>query len=469
MTFSRLVTGALLFGAAAAHAGPNEIVGIRHWSQHESTRVVIEFSEEFEFTRGRLSSPDRIFFDVGASSVRIDGTPKRAATVAVSDGFVKQVRTAETKSGVFRIVFDMAKEGAQYTVSELANPPRLAVELRMGNVPATNAAVATVAAVIEQPPSPAASAPRVSLDQMRREAAHASATGKITQPPAAMPFAAKAGSVLASPMSAAPLPLATPPAPRPSNVQAARQPSRSLTRTLGLKIGKIVIDPGHGGYDLGTTSRTGLHEKDVVLDISKRLGEILANRLGAEVAYTRTEDIFIPLEKRTAFANGERADLFLSIHANSSRLRNISGPETFYLSFSTSKESLELAAAENATSERTVFELQDLVRKITLHDKVEESRDFAVKVQAGMKALGPSNRKDRGVKRAPFVVLIGAGMPSILAEVGFLSNSREEALLKTPQYRQRVAEALAKGVEQYAATLSRMDVALAAGSAPDAQ
>src|SRR5581483_10938785 len=147
----------------------------------------------------------------------------------------------------------------------------------------------------------------------------------------------------------------------------------SLTRALGLKINRIVIDPGHGGHDDGTTGPRGLLEKELVLDVSKRLGKIIEERMGAEVIYTRTDDTFVPLEGRTALANEKKADLFLSIHANSSPVPRITGVETYYLNFPSSKDAADVAARENETSDKSIFELRDLVQKITMHDKSEES------------------------------------------------------------------------------------------------
>ena len=237
---------------------------------------------------------------------------------------------------------------------------------------------------------------------------------------------------------------------------------RSLIRALGLKIGKIVIDAGHGGHDTGTIGPNGLEEKDLVLEVGKRLGKLLETRLGAEVVYTRKTDTFIPLETRTAIANQERADLFISIHANSSRDESARGVETYYLNFTSSPEALEVAARENAVSEKSIYELQDLVKKIALKDKIEESREFAGDVQeslhSGLAAKSPAIR-DRGVKKAPFIVLIGANMPSILAEISFVSNPADERRLETSEYRQRIAESLYRGVARYANGLSGVKVA----------
>jgi N-acetylmuramoyl-L-alanine amidase len=237
---------------------------------------------------------------------------------------------------------------------------------------------------------------------------------------------------------------------------------RSLIRALGLKIGKIVVDAGHGGHDTGTIGPNGLEEKDLVLDVALKLGKLLEDKLGAEVVYTRDDDTFIPLETRTAIANKEQADLFISIHANSSDDSSARGVETYYLNFTSRTDALEVAARENAVSEKSIHELQDLVKKIALKEKIGESREFAFDVQrslyAGLSAKSPSLR-NRGVKKAPFVVLIGANMPSILAEISFVSNPDDAKKLKTNDYRQRIADSLYKGVAKYVNSLSGVKVA----------
>jgi N-acetylmuramoyl-L-alanine amidase len=236
---------------------------------------------------------------------------------------------------------------------------------------------------------------------------------------------------------------------------------RSLIRALGLKIGRIVVDAGHGGHDTGTIGPNGLAEKDLVLDVAMRLGKLLETKLGAEVVYTRDDDTFVPLESRTAIANKQQADLFISVHANSSRDPKARGVETYYLNFTSSAEALEVAARENAVSEKSVFELQDLVKKIALREKIDESREFAADVQEalhkGIAAKTPM--KNRGVKKAPFVVLIGANMPSILAEISFVSNPQDEKRLKTAEHRQRIADSLYKGIARYASGLSGVKTA----------
>jgi N-acetylmuramoyl-L-alanine amidase len=241
---------------------------------------------------------------------------------------------------------------------------------------------------------------------------------------------------------------------------------RSMIRALGLKINRIVIDPGHGGHDTGTIGPGGLREKDLVLDVSLRLGALIEARMGSKVVFTRSDDRFIPLEERTALANANQADLFLSIHANSSPEPSASGVETYYLNFTTSRDALDLAARENADSTMTINELQGVLQKIALKDKVDESREFAQRIQAALSASSKAARnRDRGIRRAPFVVLIGATMPSVLAEIGFVSNVQDEKLMKRPETRQKIAESLYKGLSQYASTLSHFQVAETKGLA----
>ena len=233
-------------------------------------------------------------------------------------------------------------------------------------------------------------------------------------------------------------------------------------RALGLKIGRIVVDAGHGGHDSGTLGPEGIEEKEVVLDVALRLGKLLKQRLGADVIYTRDDDTFIPLETRTAIANKAQADLFISIHANSSQDPSARGVETYYLNFTASPDALEVAARENAVSDQSIHQLSDLVKKITLKDKIDESREFASDVQQNLfNGLEDGNRgmKDRGVKKAPFVVLIGANMPSILAEISFLTNPDDARELHDPNYRQRIAESLYRGVSKYVGGLSGVKLA----------
>ena len=209
-------------------------------------------------------------------------------------------------------------------------------------------------------------------------------------------------------------------------------------------------------------ARTASRRKHLTLDVAMRLGKLLQSKLGADVIYTRTDDTFIPLETRTAVANQNRADLFISIHANSSPDASARGVETYFLNFTSSQDALEVAARENAVSAKSIYELQDLVKKIAMKEKVDESREFAADVQkslwSGLAYKNPTLR-NRGVKKAPFIVLIGANMPSILVEISFLSNPTDEHKLDQPNYRQKIAEYLYRGIARYANGLSGVNVA----------
>jgi N-acetylmuramoyl-L-alanine amidase len=229
----------------------------------------------------------------------------------------------------------------------------------------------------------------------------------------------------------------------------------SLSRQLGLGIARIVIDPGHGGSDPGAEVR-GLNEAELTLDVALRLEKLLLKQPGVEVVLTRRTNAYVPLDDRTAMANRAAADLFLSIHANASTNIQARGIETYFLNFASNSAAEALAARENAGSSRTMRELPEIVKAIALNNKIDESRDFATLVQHSLyDKLRRINRQARnlGVKQAPFVVLIGATMPSILVEISFLTNRQEATLLRTPKYREQIAEALLGGLMNYQRSL----------------
>jgi N-acetylmuramoyl-L-alanine amidase len=472
----------------------HSVTAVRHWSLSGVTRVAIEVSGDFRFRSDRLHNPERIYFDILDARPRLDS--RRFYSEDLDDKLVKRIRAAETAPGITRVVLELTGD-VEVVTSQLANPNRLIVELR-GAAPAGLATPPPTApplpAVVKssppsvEPPAPTMvplapkvepPAPKVepSPPKVEPPAPKAEAPAPKVEPPTPKlepPAPVKAGVVTrtdvaeASDTPRAPAPPAAPPAPSVSPAEipkAAKHTStgkNSLTRALGLKVERIVIDAGHGGQDQGTRGPKGLLEKDLVLDVALRLGKLVEDRMGAEVIYTRSDDTFVPLEQRTALANDKKADLFLSIHANSSSYPRIAGVETYYLNFTDSKEALDVASRENASSQKSIFELRDIIQKITMHDKAEESREFAGRIQAALYAFSAHNvagEKNRGVRKAPFVVLIGASMPSVLAEIGFLSNPREEALLKKPDYRQKLAEALYRGVTRYSDGLSHFQVA----------
>ena len=234
-----------------------------------------------------------------------------------------------------------------------------------------------------------------------------------------------------------------------------------MSRQLGLSVSRIVIDAGHGGHDPGTPAK-GLNEADLTLDIALRLEKLLQKETGVEVVLTRRTDVYVPLEERTAIANRSNADLFLSIHANSSRNVTAKGIETYFLSFASSPEAEAIAARENSASEREMHQLPDIIKAISLNNKLDESRDLANMVQNSLvTTLSKTNKevRGRGVKKAPFVVLIGAAMPSVLAEISFITNKQELQLLKTAAYKDKIALALYNAVLKYRKSLKGSAIA----------
>jgi N-acetylmuramoyl-L-alanine amidase len=497
------------------------LTGIRHWSTPDYTRVAIDLEQEVKYQAGRVPHPDRIFFDLYGTKLSPELVGK---SFEVDAGFLHKIRVAQYKLNMARVVLDV-DDVAEYSAFLLPNPYRLIIDIH-GKLPPTQVATkkevskpatketkpadqareaanddsgsdvtvtsikpadseltAKGAGVGTGKPSVAkgpgkdrdkdkervitesqtevakATSPRVvddtSLDNSEK------ATAQPTSGPTFEAISPKESSRNKKKVIE-PSARTTTPATTTRTAAPTAAGERSLIRALGLKIGKIVVDAGHGGHDTGTIGPNGLQEKDLVLDVALKLGKLLEDKLGAEVVYTRDDDTFIPLETRTAIANKEQADLFISIHANSSDDQTARGVETYYLNFTSRADALEVAARENAVSEKSIHELQDLVKKIALKEKIGESREFAIDVQrslyAGLSAKNPTLR-NRGVKKAPFVVLIGANMPSILAEISFVSNPDDAKKLKTNEYRQRIAESLYKGVARYVNSLSGVKVA----------
>ncbi len=458
-----------------ASGAPLEVKAVRFRSFSRVTRIAIEVNGDFHFRSDHIDNPDRLFFDLMGARPRVNG--RRLLTREVNDKLLKRIRVAETLPGVTRVVLDLAAP-VDYTASQLENPGRLIVELRPIHAappdiisrvttpltPAPTLEPTLPGAIVFVPPSKPPAIPSRAL---------LPSTPPTLTPRTETPISFTTLGRIAPPMNrrvAEPVAVVKtmpkPPALPRSAANAAQRTTtdgnRSLIRALGLKVNRVVIDAGHGGHDQGTSGDRGLLEKDLVLDVALRVGKLIEQRMGSEVIYTRTDDTFVPLHERTALANERKADLFLSIHANSSSATQVAGVETYYLNLTSSPEGLDVAARENATSEKSIYELRDLVDSIAKHDKVEESKEFATDVQASLQTFAAKyspSAKDRGIRKAPFVVLIGAQMPSILAEIGFLSNSREENLLSRPEHRQRLAEALYKGLSRYMQTLSHFEIA----------
>jgi len=443
-----------------------QVTSIRHWVGPNYTRIVIGVEGEVGFDTVRLSSPDRLVFDLTNARPSPELLGK---TFPIEDGFLRQIRVALFKPTVTRVVLDVERI-EDYSVFPLPNPFRLIIDIhgpttllakaegsRPGSAPVggsgSKAAESAKAKSGRNSDGVTASISAQPLPPSRTEPATAGeASGS----------AADNTDAVDSPGTTGPTrTISTRPSTPPKVPAPTETGSRTLTRALGLKIGRIVIDPGHGGHDTGTIGPSGLTEKDLVLDVGLRLRKLL-EQVGSEVVMTRDDDTFIPLEERTAIANQKAADLFISIHANASRDASARGLETYYLNFTSNADALEVAARENATSQESVHQLRDLIKQIALTEKIDESREFATQVEREMHdrlARAGAKQKDRGVKKAPFVVLIGANMPSVLAEISFLTNPRDERLLKQPEYRQKIAQALYQGILRYVNNLGGVRVA----------
>jgi N-acetylmuramoyl-L-alanine amidase len=495
------------------------VTGIRHWSTATYTRVAIDLGDGVTYEAARVPDPDRIFFDLHGTRLAQELVGKSFSVT--DDGFLKKIRAAQYSDDVTRVVLDVndVTEYSAFLLPDpyrliidihggkgqgAGNKDQTTASVKDSvttvDVPAPHTA-ATMKPTVARPVPNTVATKNSTTDvaDLSEMPGRVDATSKPTSKPiSAVVDAGSSSEVRGSSEDTNGVvtsPVATDPTHRdetamngaPGGVGGAKKTRRgkvragstsataavdatparaavrtadgetSLVRALGLKIGRIVIDAGHGGHDSGTLGADGIQEKDVVLDVALRLGKLLHDRLGAEIIYTRSDDTFIPLETRTAIANKAQADLFLSIHANSSQDSSARGVETYYLNFTSDPTALDVAARENAVSDQSIHQLSDLVKKIALKDKIEESREFASDVEGSLYSglqKGNAGLKDRGVKKAPFVVLIGANMPSILAEISFVTNPKDAAQLQEPEYRQRVAESLYKGVARYEGGLS---------------
>lgn len=464
----------------------------------DSTRVTIDLEDAVQYSSARIKNPDRIFFDI--HDARLPAEVAKA-NIKVEGNLLSAVRAAQNHSGIVRVVLDV-NGVKEYNASLQDNPPALIIDLyaKSGapklakgakNPPVVDAkGEAELADVLPAGPANATGknkeiAPSNGAKGVNAEDVPADATagakransstgsnGDSANTTTSAANTSAGSSAEAAGTSKLPSSLVRSEASskkskkggKPDLIQpsSSAQPTRdgqsTLTRALGLKIGRIVIDAGHGGHDTGTIGPTGLMEKDLCLDVALRLGKIIQQRLpGADVIYTRSDDTFIPLEERTHIANEAKADLFISIHANSSHDHGARGIETYYLNLKGSPDAMEVASRENATANESIHDLDDIVKRIARSEKIDESREFASDIQDSLsKRIQKQYKpvKDRGVRKAPFVVLIGADMPSILTEISFLSNPSDEQLLKKPEHRQRVAEGLYQGVASYLQSLN---------------
>lgn len=388
---------------------PGTVENIRHWVGDSHTRVVIDLSREVPYTEGRLRNPDRVFFDLHGAALSEELARRE---FPIDGSHLQRIRAANHEAGIVRVVLDLSSI-QEMSVFGLPDPYRLVVDIHGA------------------PPERVA------------DAGSRPAPERRTAPAAAEPAGEDAVA----------------------GVPSATDGRYSLARQLGANVRRIVVDAGHGGKDPGTHAGS-LREKDIVLDIARKVRDELT-AAGFEVIMTRDRDVFVPLEKRAFIANDSGADLFLSIHANAARSRRAQGLETFYLNLADSPEAEEVAARENATAKVRMADMPKLIEQIMNNNRIDESRELAGAMQQAMsrRVLGKVDHPlNRGVKTAGFHVLLGAKMPAILVEVGFVSNRTEAKLLRTDSHRKKLATAIAEGVEFYLTQLGQTTTTATSGA-----
>jgi N-acetylmuramoyl-L-alanine amidase len=439
--------------APRALAGRATLMAIERSVLADMVRVTLILDREVSYHEESLTGPARVFFDLR----HVEAAPDlKDAVLRYPSEILRQIRIGRHPNAT-RVVLDFEQVG-RHSVYTLYNPFRIVID---AEAPGGATTVSPVAGVARQP-------------VVASDSGAPSVGATLPAPPPTMPAVAVAeppvvasvipavdattSDVTAETTADKPVALSKPVAPRGNGTGGF-----SIARQLGLGVSRIVIDPGHGGHDPGAQVR-GLNEADLTLDVALRLERLLEKESGLEVVLTRRTNVYLSLEERTEIANREGADLFLSIHANTSRNVNASGVETYFLSFAGSPDAEAVAARENSSHVGEMRRLPDIIRAITLNNKLDESRDFAGMVQEALVTrLRRSNASlaNRGVKKAPFVVLIGAEMPSVLAEVSFMTNKKDLQLLKTATYKQRIAEALHAAVMRYRRSLKGSATALA--------
>ena len=426
-----------------------------------TVRVTVHLDDEVQFHSDHIQDPSRLFFDLPGTETT---ESLRNTTLTFDDDseVVRAIWLGRHPNHTTRLVLDM-ENVSDYHVSILYNPFRLIVDCRRTDTKTEETTPPLTAATSY--PIPAAPAPRPApkLEMQHKRSRKAATRGELESEPTRISTPDRGFKTVDTtpPVHPSATIKKTTSAPVPSNDLSILLPATnstgtySLARQLGLGVSRIVIDPGHGGLDSGARAH-GLVEADLVLDIAHRLEQRLSFYPHLEVVLTRRTDDYVPLEARTALARRVGADLFLSIHANASHRSWTRGVETYFLNFATDPEVEVLAARENGAGIGSMANLQQLVQAITTNNKLEESRDFAEIVHSSMltklRGVDPSV-PDLGVKQAPFVVLIGADIPSVLTEISFVTNNHDATMLQTETYRDLIADALFDGVLRYQLSL----------------
>jgi N-acetylmuramoyl-L-alanine amidase len=405
----------LLLPAALAMARtPVKLQNIRSYSYAEYTRVVLDLSADLKISEKVIRGNDsgRLFFDLKNCRFAAAYPLEKKNEIKIKTGNLKQIRIGKPDQKTIRVVFDFNQIG-KYTRFYLTSPFRIVFDIYSQDK-------------------------FVSHAQESQIQSQATALAEGNPPGGSQPGG-------------------------PGNPPRGGQPggpgNPSFARQLGLGVHRIVIDPGHGGKDPGTVNRSlGLEEKNITLDIAKRLNAILNEHAELEVILTRPRDEYVALEERAAIANSNQGDIFISIHTNSAPRKTARGVEAYYLNITADPRAMEVAAQENAMSSKSMAEMRSILDQILQNSKIVESRILAQYMQANM--VGNLKSKfagveDLGVKKAPFYVLLGAQMPSALVEVSFLSCNDEASRLATPEYRQAIAAGLYLGIINFIQSLGK--------------
>ena len=433
-------------GSVDRPTGTPTLTNVRNFSGPDYARVVVDLSDQARYAERR--SGNRLSIQLSSAAVSstlfgrrfIVGDGSLLKRIVVTDGAAGAQGPAQAMVQIDIEVGSLSS----YSTFRLSEPERIVIDLHAaGSIAGTG------------------TRERSASSNTRPEASDRSVTAKAevrdAQPRTNLSAAEKNALKSLPEISEPILPLAQGSTPNPAAAAAEALGAKVDAKAAQSPIKRIVIDPGHGGHDTGTISASGMREKDLVLDVGRRLRAYIKNNYpDVEVIMTRDTDRFVALEERTAIANSRRADLFISVHANASPSRAASGVETFFLSPDRAPaEDLQAATRENArlASDKVGEKPEPMFASVTVGNRVAESRELARYIQAGLVrgigAQSPRTAMNRGVKHAPFVVLLGAAMPSVLAEVSFLSNPKDDALLQTGQFRERIAASLFAGLNAY--------------------
>lgn len=407
------------------------VLPVKYWSSDNYSRVVVMASGPVNYKEVLLketeNTPRRLYIDFKNSYI----DPQYRSPVPIKDGLLRRIRTGQFSPDTVRVVLDIESIG-NYKIFNLPDPFRVVIDVR-GKTRETE---------IVQPPPPPISIVRTQEKTTIEKESNLSTDSDI---------ATDSDIVILSDTKK--FAYSPTPAGKDFNVEVlSSDMPLSLAQQLGLGVKKIIIDPGHGGKDPGAMA-FGLKEKDIVLSIAKKLAPVLERELRCEVLLTRDQDVFIPLEERTAIANTQNADLFISLHINAHPSAKVRGLETYYLNLTTNAEAMRVAARENATSTHQMSDLQDILSDIMKNSKISESARLAQQVHNSIVSEAESNGfadvKNLGVKQAPFYVLIGAEMPAILIEIAFISNQQDANNLQNSSFVRMLTQEIADGIRIY--------------------